>query len=624
MRLLRSELARQPQQLVLTALVVACCVVLFLFLWSVYQGAYTGCLTYLRSVDADLWVLQNTAYNLLRGSSILPASHIRLVRETPGVGRVTPLLIILTSVETARGYWTIFLTGYDPAQGIGGPPALAAGRGVGGDDEIVLDTAFARKFGFRIGDRVVVNGKPLVVVGLSAGTNAIVIQYAFVTMRCAQSMLPFPGLVTAVAVSVAAGEDVAAVRARLDALHPNSHCFTRAGLIANNIAEMSNGFLPILGVVTVMGAIVLTAILGLLTVLSVLRRRRDYTILRMIGSSSGFLWGLIARRVGLQVAVGAATGVALFALVTPIVRAASPEIECLLVPWQVIAAVTTAFGAGAIAAAIAAARLRTDYEAVGLARDLGGRSAAARAATAASRRGRPPAQSPLVGAGEPLVTLRGVSRTYPAPRGAAAPRPALRDVDCDLAPGTATLVMGPSGSGKTTLLTVAAALQRPSAGTVRLFGRDVFAWTPREMQKLRATHIAFVFQAFLLVETMTIEDNVRVACRFAGMGGREAARRAADALARLGLAECAHRYPDQASHGEQQRAVIARAMVTGARLVVADEPTASLDAEQGAAVMGALRQMVDERGACLLVASHDVRLSRWADRVLRLDDGALA
>jgi putative ABC transport system ATP-binding protein len=220
--------------------------------------------------------------------------------------------------------------------------------------------------------------------------------------------------------------------------------------------------------------------------------------------------------------------------------------------------------------------------------------------------------------------MRGVSKVYAASAITADPRPAIRGIDLELLPGTGTLVMGPSGSGKTTLLTVAAGLQRPTAGSVRLFGRDVREWGARDIQRLRASSISFVFQAFLLIETMTIEDNVRIACRFAGQDSRGASARTARALEELGIARCARRFPDQVSHGEQQRAVIARAVVTGAKLIIADEPTGSLDAEQGRQVMESIRRLVDGSGACLLLASHDARLARYADRVLRLDDGSPA
>jgi putative ABC transport system permease protein len=277
------------------------------------------------------------------------------------VERATPLLIILTSAEVPRGYWTIFLVGYDPATGIGGPPALARGRGVQRDGEIVLDAVFARKFGYTTDDRIVVNGKPLVVVGLSTGTNAIVVQYTFVTMSCAQSMLPFPGLVSAVVVKVAAGASTTDVRTRLDALRPTSHCFTRSEFLANNLAEMSNGFLPVLSLVTGVSAVVLTAILGLLTGMTILRRRRDYAILKMIGSPSRFLWTQLARRVAVQVGSGAAAGIALFYLVRPVVKALMPEIECVLAAWQHLAAVGTACAAGTVSVVAAGLRLRTIY-----------------------------------------------------------------------------------------------------------------------------------------------------------------------------------------------------------------------------------------------------------------------
>lgn len=220
----------------------------------------------------------------------------------------------------------------------------------------------------------------------------------------------------------------------------------------------------------------------------------------------------------------------------------------------------------------------------------------------------------------PAVALRGVTKVYRSHGIATA---ALNGVDLEARGGELHLLLGPSGSGKTTLLTIAAGFVAPTSGTVALFGRDAGAYAPRELQRLHAAGIGFIFQTFLLIDALTAEENVLLQLRFAGVESRAARQRALEAMERAGITHCAARRPTELSHGERQRVAIARAIASGARLLIADEPTASLDGAQGEAIIRLLHACAQDLGSCVLVASHDTRLRASADVIHMLENGRI-
>ncbi|MCX5529969.1 ABC transporter ATP-binding protein [Streptomyces sp. NBC_00006] len=228
---------------------------------------------------------------------------------------------------------------------------------------------------------------------------------------------------------------------------------------------------------------------------------------------------------------------------------------------------------------------------------------------------------PEARAGTPglAVELRGVRRQYG--RGAGAVH-ALAGVDLALPRGTFTAVMGPSGSGKSTFLQCAAGLDRPSAGSVHLGGTEITGMSENRLTELRRSRLGFVFQAFNLLPSLTVEQNVLLPIRLAGR--RQDRRRAAAMLAQVGLADKARRRPGELSGGQQQRVAIARALVTNPDVVFADEPTGALDTGTAAEVLGLLRNAVDHLGATVVMVTHDPAAAAWADRVLFLADGAFA
>jgi putative ABC transport system ATP-binding protein len=183
--------------------------------------------------------------------------------------------------------------------------------------------------------------------------------------------------------------------------------------------------------------------------------------------------------------------------------------------------------------------------------------------------------------------------------------------------------MGPSGSGKTTLLTMMAGLQRPTSGTVVLFGKRLTEYSPVDLQQLRAKSMGFVFQDFQLIDSLSVYQNIALVLKFAGRSGRDARRVVADLLERFGITDLRDRRPGKLSQGEKQRVAVARAVANKAQLIIADEPTASLESTQGLGVINLLRDYARQQQRCVIVASHDLRLVEYADTVQRIEDGVL-
>lgn len=219
-----------------------------------------------------------------------------------------------------------------------------------------------------------------------------------------------------------------------------------------------------------------------------------------------------------------------------------------------------------------------------------------------------------------LARLDRASRTFAT---ATARVAALHEVSLEARPGEVLLLMGPSGSGKTTLLTLLAGLLAPSSGTVELFGRPLGALSVEALRRLRAERIGFVFQTGGLIDALTVRENVALALRYAGRDRRTARARAAEGLERFGLGPLAARFPDRLSPGERQRVALARALANQPPLVLADEPTASIDGAQGATAIAALCEHARAHGGAVVVASHDERVVPAAHRVARLADGRL-
>jgi putative ABC transport system ATP-binding protein len=198
---------------------------------------------------------------------------------------------------------------------------------------------------------------------------------------------------------------------------------------------------------------------------------------------------------------------------------------------------------------------------------------------------------------------------------------ALKGVSLSLAGGELALLMGPSGSGKTTLLSILGCMLSPTEGTIRICGNSTEGLNPEQLAKLRRDHIGFVFQSYHLFPTLTAVDNVRLALDVRGERSSHAIARAADALTTVGLSHKINAFPGELSGGEQQRVAIARAIVGNAAAILADEPTAALDSENGHSIMSVLAEIAKGPGRGVLVVTHDPRILPFASRIVRIEDG---
>lgn len=220
---------------------------------------------------------------------------------------------------------------------------------------------------------------------------------------------------------------------------------------------------------------------------------------------------------------------------------------------------------------------------------------------------------------DPVVRADGLSRTFVSKSGHRVD--ALHNVDMTVTAGSFVHVEGPSGSGKTTLLALLGCMLRPSAGRLQVAGTTTTDLPARERTRFRLQNIGFVFQQFRLLGWLTVEENIMLPLQLAGADRRR--ERAIESLNAVGLERRRTFFPRELSGGEQQRVAVARALVTDPPLLLADEPTGSLDAEAGQQVLSLLRAAAGEQGRAVIVASHSEIVHSFADETLTLTDGKL-
>ena len=200
---------------------------------------------------------------------------------------------------------------------------------------------------------------------------------------------------------------------------------------------------------------------------------------------------------------------------------------------------------------------------------------------------------------------------------------ALRGVNLSLENGEFTALVGPSGSGKTTLLQLIGLLDKPTSGSVFINGQDATNLNRNQRADLRKNAIGFVFQFFALIPTLTAYENVEMPLLLNGTKAAQRKARVNEMLEAVGLSDRAHHRPDQLSGGQQQRVAVARALATNPKLILADEPTANLDTENGKQVMDIMAKLNKETGVTFVFATHDPRVIKYAQRVVTLRDGLI-
>jgi putative ABC transport system ATP-binding protein len=219
---------------------------------------------------------------------------------------------------------------------------------------------------------------------------------------------------------------------------------------------------------------------------------------------------------------------------------------------------------------------------------------------------------------DPIVEMTAAAKTYGHGDSAVE---ALRGIDMRFDAGVFHAILGPSGSGKSTLLHVAAGLEPPTSGRVAILGQATKDLDDRQLAALRRRSIGYVFQFFNLVPTLTVIENALLPILLDRRLQNSDRVRLDELLEQMQIGHCRRQLPETLSGGERQRAAIVRAMLPRPRLLLADEPTGSLDSEAGKWITEILRQQSNEHGVCLIVVTHDLQVASRADRIIRLHDG---
>jgi ABC-type antimicrobial peptide transport system permease subunit len=354
-------LASQPTRLTLTVSGISLCMILILFLLGIYKGVADGSVEYIRENKADLWVLQKNSTNILRGTSILMSYQEDIIKKNENIEKVSPVLFLLTNINSGKGNSTIFLTGYNPELNLGGPPKIISGRSIKSSDEIILDYSFALKNNFKIGDKILILNDSLTVVGISSGTNAFVIQYAFTTIEQTRKIIGFPNLVTCFLVTVKNKEHLNETVEELQKSLKGIAVYNHQQFLQNNIREMESGILPILFTVAALGGIVLITVLSLILSINILEKKKDFAVMKILGAPNGFLPGLVIQQAVIRCFISGVTAIIFFFPIAGVIENISPEVSTKTNLIQIIIVFATGLVMGLISSLISIQCLRRIY-----------------------------------------------------------------------------------------------------------------------------------------------------------------------------------------------------------------------------------------------------------------------
>ena len=229
-----------------------------------------------------------------------------------------------------------------------------------------------------------------------------------------------------------------------------------------------------------------------------------------------------------------------------------------------------------------------------------------------------PHEASSAGSGSVAVAVRNVTKIFP---NGDTPTYALRDVSFEARCGELTMIVGPSGCGKTTLLSVICGTLAIDSGSIDVFGRNLGSMSASEVTGFRSRNVGFIFQQFNLIPTLTVVENVSIPLILQGWNYRRAEEKAASILQDVGLGERLRSFPKQLSGGQQQRVAISRALVHDPKLIICDEPTASLDAKTGHHALELLKRSACAPDRCVIVVTHDSRIFSFADWIAEMEDG---
>lgn len=353
-------LVSQKSRILLTILGMSLCISLMLFLAGVYKGVADGSVEYIRHNNGDIWILQKSSNNILRGTSILPYHLKSKIIELPEVESASPVLLLLTTVTKKEDFATLFIAGYSKESQYGGPPEVISGRTIIDDTDIVLDKAFAAKMNYELGDTVVVQDTKLTLVGLSTGTNAFVIQYGFTSLKTASKLLGFPGIVTCFIVKIN-NSNVYDVSEKIKSAIPNVLAYDHETFLNNNIFETKSGILPIFFSIAGLGGVVLTVILSLILSINILEKRRDMAVMKAMGAPKYFLPILIINQSMIISCLSMVVSVIFFFPMVMIIEVISPEVSTKITINQIVLVSLSIIVMGLVSSMLSINRLRNIY-----------------------------------------------------------------------------------------------------------------------------------------------------------------------------------------------------------------------------------------------------------------------
>jgi putative ABC transport system permease protein len=332
----RRMIWREKIRFSITAAGLGLTTMLMMFLLGVYEGVKRGGTGYVRDSRAAIWVCENNSTNLLRSSSFIPARLEEGFKTTNAVESVSGVLRTLVTTRIHGKPVTLFVFGFDPKESMGRPSRILGGTSEIRPGELIVDKAFAAKYKLGLGDSIVLKGRDFRIAGICTGTNAVVTQFVFATLEDTQKMLGFGGVVSFYLLSLRSGHPPESVIPMLKRDYPAYSFFSRKEFIQNNLDELKTGVLPIFWTVALLGEIVGAAIIALMLYGSILEKREDYALLKALGAPKKYLLGLIFRQSGIAAFSGFLAGVALNALLSPVLLALVPELSVAVTPESVL------------------------------------------------------------------------------------------------------------------------------------------------------------------------------------------------------------------------------------------------------------------------------------------------
>ncbi len=347
--LTRRMIVRDRTRFAITIAGVGMTVVLMLFLLALYDGVRTEANGWVASRPIDAWVAQKNTTNFIKASSFIPAEQADSLRAEPGVAQVTPLLRLITLLETGPRRFTAIVIGIEPASDLARPD-VSEGSAQLAPNGIVLDGALARRMKVALHDSVVIEGRSFHVTGISRGTNSVLTQFAFITLDDAHAVLGFPGIVSYLLVRAAPGVSSAALMARLESRAPRTSVIAQDVFAENNMDEMRGGLIPILAAVAVLGGFVAVVVLTLLLYGSVLERREDYALLKAMGAPSQVLGWVMFGQAFAAVCGGVILGLVAYAIAVPLAATFAPAVPLALSLRTVLLVAAGAMLTGALGA----------------------------------------------------------------------------------------------------------------------------------------------------------------------------------------------------------------------------------------------------------------------------------